>query len=231
MLAELAGIDRAAAYDVLAASAVGAPYVGYKRAAFLDPDGTPVAFSARPRREGPAADHRRSPPSLGLAVPQADANLALIARGIGRRPRRPRLLDRRGGAARAGTTGGRRRAGRANEEEAPARPSETQRGRPAARDQQPVVRHRCRRIQEAPMADRILIKNGDRPDPGPDPSASCRRPTSSSRATRSPPSGRTCPRTARGSSTPRATSSSRASSTPTATPGRRRSGPAPRTSR
>ncbi len=45
VLAELAGIDRAAAYDVLAASAVGAPFVGYKRAAFVDPEGTPVAFS------------------------------------------------------------------------------------------------------------------------------------------------------------------------------------------
>ena len=33
------GSTASAAYDVLAASAVGAPYVGYKRAAFLDPDG------------------------------------------------------------------------------------------------------------------------------------------------------------------------------------------------
>jgi 3-hydroxyisobutyrate dehydrogenase-like beta-hydroxyacid dehydrogenase len=33
------------AYDVLEVSAVGAPFVGYKRAAFLDPDGTPVAFA------------------------------------------------------------------------------------------------------------------------------------------------------------------------------------------
>ena len=45
VLAELAGIDRSAAYDVFAASAIGAPYVGYKRAAFIDPDATPVAFS------------------------------------------------------------------------------------------------------------------------------------------------------------------------------------------
>ena len=45
MLAERAGIDRALAYDVLAASAAGAPFVGYKRAAFVDPEGTPVAFS------------------------------------------------------------------------------------------------------------------------------------------------------------------------------------------
>jgi len=45
VLAEAAGIERSVAYDVLAASAVGAPYVGYKRAAFVDPDATPVAFS------------------------------------------------------------------------------------------------------------------------------------------------------------------------------------------
>src|SRR3954467_10258444 len=45
VLAERNGIDRALAYDVLAESAAGAPYVGYKREAFLDPDGTPAAFS------------------------------------------------------------------------------------------------------------------------------------------------------------------------------------------
>jgi 3-hydroxyisobutyrate dehydrogenase-like beta-hydroxyacid dehydrogenase len=45
VLVEKAGIDRAAAYDVFAAGAVGAPFVAYKRAAFLDPDATPVAFS------------------------------------------------------------------------------------------------------------------------------------------------------------------------------------------
>jgi hypothetical protein len=45
VLAETAGIERALAYDVLASSAVGAPYVAYKREAFLDPDGTPAAFA------------------------------------------------------------------------------------------------------------------------------------------------------------------------------------------
>ena len=45
VLAEAAGIDRALAYDVIAASAAGAPFVGYKRAAFVDPDATPVAFA------------------------------------------------------------------------------------------------------------------------------------------------------------------------------------------
>ena len=44
VLAERAGIDRRAAYEVFAASAVAAPFVHYKRAAFEEPDGTPVAF-------------------------------------------------------------------------------------------------------------------------------------------------------------------------------------------
>lgn len=45
LLAERAGIDREAAYDVIAGGAAGAPFLHYKRASFLDPDGTPVAFS------------------------------------------------------------------------------------------------------------------------------------------------------------------------------------------
>ena len=44
VLAEHAGISRENAYDVLAASVVAAPFVQYKRAAFLD-SGTPVAMS------------------------------------------------------------------------------------------------------------------------------------------------------------------------------------------
>jgi 3-hydroxyisobutyrate dehydrogenase/2-hydroxy-3-oxopropionate reductase len=45
VLAERAGIEREAAYDVIAGSAIGSPFMSYKRAAFLDPDGTPVAFA------------------------------------------------------------------------------------------------------------------------------------------------------------------------------------------
>jgi 3-hydroxyisobutyrate dehydrogenase/2-hydroxy-3-oxopropionate reductase len=44
VLAEKAGVDRAKAYEVFAASAIAAPFVHYKQAAYLDPDGTPVAF-------------------------------------------------------------------------------------------------------------------------------------------------------------------------------------------
>jgi 3-hydroxyisobutyrate dehydrogenase/2-hydroxy-3-oxopropionate reductase len=45
VLAERAGLDRGLVYDVFAASAAGAPYVGYKREAFVAPEGIPVAFS------------------------------------------------------------------------------------------------------------------------------------------------------------------------------------------
>lgn len=45
VLAEKAGIDRAAAYDVFSSSTVAAPFVQYKRVAFLDPDHAPVAFT------------------------------------------------------------------------------------------------------------------------------------------------------------------------------------------
>jgi 3-hydroxyisobutyrate dehydrogenase-like beta-hydroxyacid dehydrogenase len=44
-LAEAAGIERADAYDVIAAGALASPFVEYKKAAFLDPDGTPPAFA------------------------------------------------------------------------------------------------------------------------------------------------------------------------------------------
>jgi 3-hydroxyisobutyrate dehydrogenase-like beta-hydroxyacid dehydrogenase len=45
VLAEKAGLDRAAAYEVFAASAIGAPFVHDKRAAFLNPDDRTVEFS------------------------------------------------------------------------------------------------------------------------------------------------------------------------------------------
>jgi 3-hydroxyisobutyrate dehydrogenase/2-hydroxy-3-oxopropionate reductase len=45
VLAERNGIDGASAYDAIASSAVASPFVGYKRAAFMDPDAEPVGFS------------------------------------------------------------------------------------------------------------------------------------------------------------------------------------------
>ena len=77
VLAECAGIARDRAYDVMAASAVGAPFVGYKRRAFLDPAGTAVAFAA----DLAAKDLRliaELAETVGLALPQATADLAVI---------------------------------------------------------------------------------------------------------------------------------------------------------
>lgn len=45
VLAERAGVDRATAYEVFMASAIGAPFVQYKRDAFVSPDTAPVAFA------------------------------------------------------------------------------------------------------------------------------------------------------------------------------------------
>lgn len=45
VLAERAGVDRSTAYEVFASGAGGAPFVQYKRAAYEDPESTPVAFS------------------------------------------------------------------------------------------------------------------------------------------------------------------------------------------
>ncbi|MER6996031.1 NAD(P)-dependent oxidoreductase [Streptomyces sp. NPDC000410] len=45
VLAERAGVLRESAYEVFAESAVAAPFVQYKREAFLHPDGAPAAFT------------------------------------------------------------------------------------------------------------------------------------------------------------------------------------------
>jgi 3-hydroxyisobutyrate dehydrogenase-like beta-hydroxyacid dehydrogenase len=45
VLAEKAGVDRSAAYDVFAAGAAAAPFVLYKRPAFEDPDHAPLSFT------------------------------------------------------------------------------------------------------------------------------------------------------------------------------------------
>lgn len=77
VLAERSGIDRATAYDVLANSAVAAPFVGYKRAAFTEPETTPVAFALALAEKdlrliaGQAA-------ATGTSMPQATVNLTTI---------------------------------------------------------------------------------------------------------------------------------------------------------
>jgi 3-hydroxyisobutyrate dehydrogenase-like beta-hydroxyacid dehydrogenase len=81
VLAEKAGIDRSTAYDVIAASVAGAPFVQYKRPAFEDPDQTPVAFTLELVAKDLAL-------ALGLAqrcgvrLPQAAANSRTVAAAI-----------------------------------------------------------------------------------------------------------------------------------------------------
>lgn len=77
VLAEAAGVPRERAYDVLAASVVGAPYLGYKREAFLAPESTPVAFAL----DLAAKDLRlitEFGDALGIDLPQATTNLAVV---------------------------------------------------------------------------------------------------------------------------------------------------------
>jgi 3-hydroxyisobutyrate dehydrogenase/2-hydroxy-3-oxopropionate reductase len=77
VLAERAGIDRATAYDFFTTSAAGAPYVGYKRDAFVDPDSAAVGFSLALAEKDlrlilDLADR------VGAPMPQAQANLQLV---------------------------------------------------------------------------------------------------------------------------------------------------------
>jgi 3-hydroxyisobutyrate dehydrogenase-like beta-hydroxyacid dehydrogenase len=77
VLAERAGIDRATAYEVFASSAAAAPFVGYKRDSFVDPDHTPVTFSldlaAKDLDLILGLAHR-----LGVPMPQARVNQDLV---------------------------------------------------------------------------------------------------------------------------------------------------------
>ena len=85
VLAERAGIDRSLAYEVLARSAAGAPFVGYKRDAFVDPDGAPVGFSLELARKDLDLIIAFGA-ELGVPVEQAAVNAELIgeaARGVG----------------------------------------------------------------------------------------------------------------------------------------------------
>ena len=81
VLALKAGLDRERVYDVLEASAVGAPFVHYKRTAFVDPAGAPVAFSldlvAKDLRliSGLASD-------VGARMDQSDTNHRLVVEAV-----------------------------------------------------------------------------------------------------------------------------------------------------
>jgi 3-hydroxyisobutyrate dehydrogenase/2-hydroxy-3-oxopropionate reductase len=81
VLAEAAGIDRALAYGVFAESAAGAPFVGYKRAAFVDPEATPVAF-ALDLAEKDLRLIAALAESLGVPMPQSRTNLEVVRAAV-----------------------------------------------------------------------------------------------------------------------------------------------------
>jgi 3-hydroxyisobutyrate dehydrogenase/2-hydroxy-3-oxopropionate reductase len=81
VLAERAGVDRAAAYDVIASSAVGAPFVGYKRESYLHPEEAPVAFAlGLVAKDLALADTlaRR----VGAVMPQLAVNREVVQRAL-----------------------------------------------------------------------------------------------------------------------------------------------------
>jgi 3-hydroxyisobutyrate dehydrogenase-like beta-hydroxyacid dehydrogenase len=81
VLAEKAGLDRATTYDVLETSAVGAPFVQYKRSAFVHPDETPVAFSLSLVAKDQALI-RDLAEQVGARMDQADTNRRLVAEAL-----------------------------------------------------------------------------------------------------------------------------------------------------
>ena len=81
VLAERAGLDRAAAYDVIAASAVGAPFVAYKRESYLHPGDEPVAFALDlVAKDLALADALAA--RVGAPMPQLATNRRVVGRAL-----------------------------------------------------------------------------------------------------------------------------------------------------
>ncbi len=82
VVAERSGVDRVLAWDMLEASAGGAPFVSLKRAAFLEPGSTPTALSLHAALRGltllgEMADR------LAVDAEQTRANTSIVARATG----------------------------------------------------------------------------------------------------------------------------------------------------
>jgi 3-hydroxyisobutyrate dehydrogenase len=81
VLAERAGVERSAAYEVFASGAAAAPFVLYKRPAYEDPDGTPVAF--RLDLVGKDLDLiLELARSVGAAMPQTETNRKVVREAV-----------------------------------------------------------------------------------------------------------------------------------------------------
>jgi 3-hydroxyisobutyrate dehydrogenase/2-hydroxy-3-oxopropionate reductase len=79
VLAERAGVGRVQAWDVFQASAVGAPFVGYKRANFVEPESAPTLFSLDLAAKDLALITALGE-AVGVPVAQARTNLDLMRR-------------------------------------------------------------------------------------------------------------------------------------------------------
>jgi len=81
VLAEKAGVERSLAYEVIANSAVAAPFVGYKRAAYEHPESAAVAFAL----DLVAKDLDLAAAlagSVGASVPQLETNRRVVGEAI-----------------------------------------------------------------------------------------------------------------------------------------------------
>jgi 3-hydroxyisobutyrate dehydrogenase-like beta-hydroxyacid dehydrogenase len=81
VLAEKAGLDRETAYDIFEAGAAGAPYVKYKREAFLRPGEVPVAFSLDLVAKDQELIHDLAA-QVGARMEQGDASRKLVAEAV-----------------------------------------------------------------------------------------------------------------------------------------------------
>ena len=81
VLAEKAGLDRETAYDIFEAGAAGAPYVKYKREAFLRPGEVPVAFSLDLVAKDQELIHDLAA-QVGARMQQGEASRKLVAEAV-----------------------------------------------------------------------------------------------------------------------------------------------------
>ena len=81
VLAEKSGLDRETVYDIFEAGAAGAPYVKYKRAAFLQPREVPVAFSLALVAKDWELIHDLGQ-QTGARMDQAEASRQLVAEAV-----------------------------------------------------------------------------------------------------------------------------------------------------
>jgi 3-hydroxyisobutyrate dehydrogenase/2-hydroxy-3-oxopropionate reductase len=81
VLAERAGLDRATVYDVFEAGAAGAPFVKYKREAYLHPESATVAFTLRLVAKDQELIHALAQ-QVGARMDQADTSRRLVAEAV-----------------------------------------------------------------------------------------------------------------------------------------------------